>query len=131
MLISVGKLAIQTGVAVLGIKAALESLNPVLAIAGGVALIALGAGVKANLQQQVPAFAEGGAVLGPTLALVGEKAGSKGEAIVPFEKMTDFARKAIDQDALGGSNNVTVTGRISGSDIVISNARGGRSRSRF
>lgn len=131
MLINVGKLALQTGIAVKGIQVALKSLNPAVAIAGGLALIALGAGVKSKLSQSVPAFAEGGAVLGPTLALVGEKAGSKGEAIVPFEKMTEFARRAIDQDALGGGNNVVVTGRISGSDIVISNTRGGRSRGRF
>lgn len=102
---------------------------------GGIALapllLAAGTGILRGAVGAIPAFAEGGAVLSPTLALVGEKAGSRGEAIIPFEKMTDFARKAIDQDALGGGNNVVVTGRISGSDIVISNTRGTRARSRF
>ena len=49
MAISVGRMAIQTGVATLGIKAALESLNGYVAIAAGTALVALGAAVKAGL----------------------------------------------------------------------------------
>ena len=47
--VSVGKMAIQTGVATLGIKAALESLNGYVAIAAGVALVALGTAVKTGL----------------------------------------------------------------------------------
>ena len=49
MAIAVGKIALTTGVASLGIKAALDSLNPGVAIAAGAALIALGAAVKAGL----------------------------------------------------------------------------------
>jgi len=49
MAISVGKLAMATGAATAGIKAALESLNPYVAIAAGAALIALGSAVKAGL----------------------------------------------------------------------------------
>lgn len=49
MAISVGKTAIATGVAVSGIKTALESLNPVQAIAAGTALVALGSLVKTSL----------------------------------------------------------------------------------
>lgn len=49
MAISVGKMAISTGVATLGIKAALESLNGYVAIAAGVALVALGTAVKTGL----------------------------------------------------------------------------------
>ena len=41
-----GQLAIATGVAILGIKLSLKSLNPVAAIAGGVALLALAGYVK-------------------------------------------------------------------------------------
>ena len=47
--IAVGKMAVSTGVATLGIKAALESLDGYVAIAAGVALIALGSAVKAGL----------------------------------------------------------------------------------
>lgn len=49
MAITIGKMAVSTGVATLGIKAALESLNGYVAIAAGVALIALGSAVKAGL----------------------------------------------------------------------------------
>lgn len=49
MAISVGKMAIQTGTATLGIKAALETLNPWVAIAAGTALVALGTAVKSSL----------------------------------------------------------------------------------
>lgn len=49
MATAVGKMAIATGVATLGIKAALESLNGWVAIAAGAALVALGAAVKAGL----------------------------------------------------------------------------------
>lgn len=49
MAISVGKMAISTGVATLGIKKALESLNGYVAIAAGAALVALGSAVKTGL----------------------------------------------------------------------------------
>lgn len=49
MAVSIGKMAIQTGVATLGIKAALESLNGWVAIAAGTALVALGSAVKTGL----------------------------------------------------------------------------------
>ena len=44
--VQVGELAISTGVALLGIKESLKSLNPYVAIAAGAALVALGAAVK-------------------------------------------------------------------------------------
>lgn len=49
MAINVGKMSIGAGIAVLGIKQALMSLNPAVAIAGGVALLALGKVMKAGL----------------------------------------------------------------------------------
>lgn len=49
MAVSIGKMAISTGVATLGIKAALETLNPYVAIAAGTALVALGMAVKSGL----------------------------------------------------------------------------------
>jgi len=52
MAISVGKIAIECGVAALGIKAALETLGPagaVAAIGAGTALVILGAAVKSGL----------------------------------------------------------------------------------
>lgn len=47
--INVGKMAISTGIGVEAIQIALESLNPYVAIAAGVALVALGMAVKSGL----------------------------------------------------------------------------------
>lgn len=49
MAVQVGRIAIQAGVAMLGIKAALNFGGPWAAIAAGTALVALGAAVKAGL----------------------------------------------------------------------------------
>lgn len=49
MAINIGKIAIATGVSVLGIKTALKSLNPYVAIAAGAALVALGTYAKSKL----------------------------------------------------------------------------------
>lgn len=49
MAVSVGKIAIEVGVATLGIKAALETLNPYIAISAGAALVALGTAAKSSL----------------------------------------------------------------------------------
>lgn len=63
----VGKIAIGIGVAVEGIKKALESLNPIAAIAAGVALIALTAAAKSALSNAAGnASSDGGGGSGQT-----------------------------------------------------------------
>lgn len=126
LMIQVGQIAIQTGLAVEGIKVALQSLNPALAIAGGVALIALASAVKGRLADtaggggSIPALASGGIVTGPTLALIGE--GRESEAVIPLSKLSTMIA--------GGGQNVVVTGRISGADILLSQERAARTRTR-
>jgi hypothetical protein len=127
LMIQVGQIAIQTGIAVEGIKVALESLNPAVAIAGGIALIALASAVKGRLADtaggtggSIPALASGGIVTGPTLALIGE--GRESEAVIPLSKLSTMIA--------GGGQNVVVTGRISGADILLSQERAARTRSR-
>ena len=68
-------------------------------------------------------MAEGGIVTGPTLALIGEGRGP--EAVIPLDKLNGFLNGS------GGNQNVVVTGRLSGSDLLISNERAGRQRSRY
>ena len=127
LMTQVGQIAVQTGIAVAGIKVAIQSLNPAVAIAGGLALIALAGAIKGKMSQvggqggSIPAMAEGGIVTGPTLALIGE--GRESEAVIPLSKLNTMMEG-------GGGQNVVVTGRISGSDILLSNERASRNRTR-
>lgn len=132
LLQQVGEMAIQTGIALLGIQVALKTLNPAIAIAGGIALVALASGIKTSLAKKagaiqgggtIPALAEGGIATGPTLALIGEGKGP--EAVIPLDKLEGMMGGGF------GNNNVVVTGRIQGSDILISSERAERQRSRY
>ena len=66
----------------------------------------------------IPKFATGGAVTGPTLALVGENPASRGEAIIPFERMGSF----LQQFGMGGSGDqhITISGQLAGDTIRLS-----------
>lgn len=132
LLQQVGEMAIQTGIALLGIKLALNTLNPALAIAGGIALVALASGIKTSLSKKadsiqggggIPMLAEGGIATGPTLAMIGEGKGP--EAVIPLDKLEGMLSGGF------GGQNVVVTGRIQGSDILISSERAQRERSRY
>ena len=67
----------------------------------------------------IPMLAEGGVVTSPTLAMIGE--GGQSEAVIPLDRLNEFG---------GGSQRVEVVGRISGSDILLSNERASRNRTR-
>jgi tape measure domain-containing protein len=106
-----GKLAIQTGITAAGIKLALKPpINPAVAIAGGIALVALSSLVKSKM----PALAEGGLATGPTMALVGDNRNARvdPEVIAPLSKL-----KSMLGD-MGSSGGVLET-RISGNDLII------------
>jgi tape measure domain-containing protein len=111
-LISVGKLAVATGISIEGIKLALKSLNPVVAIAGGIALIALGTLVKNKLA--APKLAEGGLAFGPTMATVGDNRNARvdPEVIAPLSKL----KSMMGDMGMGGGVLET---RISGNDLII------------
>jgi hypothetical protein len=67
------------------------------------------------------AFADGGIVSGPTLGLVGEYSGARNnpEVIAPLDKL-----RSMIAETGGGTQQVTVTGRISGNDIELISERG-------
>ena len=61
-------------------------------------------------------LADGGLVTGPTTALIGEvSTASNPEVVAPLDKLKSMMG--------GGSSNVTVQGRLVGSDIFLSNER--------
>lgn len=124
-----GRTAIATGLAVEGIKKALQSLQGPVAIAAGVALLALAGAARASVAKLAegggaPALANGGLAYGPTMAMVGDNRGAKvdPEVIAPLSKLKQM---------MGGGQQVVVTGRIQGSDILLSNERATRQRSRY
>ena len=126
-LMDLGAQFVSAGVAASAFYASLIS-NPPLAIAAGVALVAAGAAIKgfqSRAQQSPPALAKGGLAFGETMALVGDNpnAGTDPEVIAPLSKLQGML-------AGGGGQQVTVTGRISGRDILISNERASADRSR-
>lgn len=125
--IQVGEMAIGIGVAVEGIKSALQSLSGPVAIAAGVALVALGTFAKSALSNlgssgsgggnRRVALADGGIAYGPTNALIGEYAGARNnpEVVAPLDKL-----KNMIADTTGNSNPVPgkVDFRIKGKELL-------------
>ena len=74
----------------------------------------------AGFMPNIPMLAEGGVVTSPTLAMIGE--GGQSEAVIPLDRLGEFNG--------GGSQRIEVVGRISGSDILLSNERAARTRQR-
>lgn len=107
---------------------ALSPLAPEnLATAGtaGAAKAAAAPGLVASLFSGLQFFADGGAVLGPTLALLGENPASRGEFVIPFERMGDF----IGQVATSTRDD-KISGRLVSGDIFLSNEKTDRLLSR-
>jgi len=73
----------------------------------------------AGFMPNIPMLAEGGVVTSPTLAMIGE--GGQSEAVIPLDRLNEFG---------GGSQRIEVVGRISGSDILLSQERASRNRTR-
>lgn len=93
--------------------------GPGAAIAGPV-LAAAGAAAVYGLFNAIPALAQGGITTGPTLALIGDNPGGQ-EVVMPLDRLTSMMRQ---QQAQGGA--VTVSGRLSGRDLIISGQRATR-----
>jgi hypothetical protein len=87
------------------------------------ALVAGGIGLVQGLFNDIPAFAAGGIVSGPTLGLMGEYSGaaSNPEVIAPLDKL---------QSMMGGQQ-VQVYGSIDGNSIRLANDRTNRNAKRF
>lgn len=144
MATQVGKLAIGVGIAIEGIKKALQSLNPIVAVAAGIALVALGAfassraaaigqggggGGSVSGGRGATPFAKGGIVSGPTNALIGEYPGARSnpEVVAPLDKLKGMIENN------GNGSNVNVTGEfvVRGQDLVLALQRAEKNRSRL
>jgi hypothetical protein len=112
------------------IASAFSPASPDNILTGGAAAPAKAAGLVAtakSLFSAIPKFAEGGAVLGGrggTLALIGENPASRGEFIVPFEKMGKFMNMA------GGNAGGDIQARVTGDALELSTRRSARKYSR-
>ena len=104
-------MAIQAGITALAIKKALTLAQAPLAIAAGIALVAIGTAIKNGIA--TPKLAEGGLAFGPTLATVGDNRGARvdPEVIAPLSKL----KSMMGDMGIGG----TLETRISGNDLII------------
>ena len=129
LLDQLGRMFIQYGISVKAFVKALAlgptPMGAALAVGAGIAMVAAAGAIRASMSKaaggDIPALAEGGIVTGPTLALIGE--GRESEAVIPLSKLNTMMQG-------GGGQNVVVTGRISGADILLSNERASRNRTR-
>lgn len=116
---AIGKALIAYGFAMDAFKKAFK--DPYLAIAAGVALVAAGAILKSSISKvssgtsapagNIPAFANGGIISGPTMGLMGEYPGAKSnpEVVAPLDKLKDM---------LGGGQGGTFV--LRGQDLLLS-----------
>jgi hypothetical protein len=116
---AIGKALIAYGFAMEAFKQAFK--DPYLAIAAGVALVAAGAILKSSISKvssgtsapagNIPAFANGGIISGPTMGLMGEYPGAKSnpEVVAPLDKLKDM---------LGGGQGGTFV--LRGQDLLLS-----------
>lgn len=128
---SMGEQLIAIGIAAILAKEALATLfaNPAVAIGAGIALIAAGAAMKSLLSGGIQGFAKGGIVSGPTLALIGEGAGtsrSNPEVVAPLDQL----RSMLSDLGGSGTQRVIITGRLRGNDMLLQNARTSRTQRR-
>lgn len=114
------------------IKKVVKQLLIQLAVMTAINLLMGGTGITLGkafgaAKTSILGLASGGLVTGPTMALVGEGSGttaSNPEVVAPLDKLRGMLNEK------GSSQQVEVFGRISGSDIFISNQRGSINRQR-
>ena len=117
-----GQLAIGTGIAIAGIKKALMTLNPAVAIGAGVALIAL-AGFVSSKARSLGGFGGGGG--GGSFSSGGGggfSAGGGGSTFANAQAPSSPAFSSIPVSS-DFQSNIIVYGRLDGNDILLSSQR--------
>ena len=111
---TVGKMLIAYGISVQKFQTAF--ISPQVAVAAGIAMVALGTAVANQMKQgpSVSAFADGGIVSGPTLGLMGEYPGARSnpEVIAPLDKLKTLMKPEQ-------SSGYVAQTHISGRDLAI------------
>ena len=111
---TVGKMLIAYGISVQKFQTAF--IQPQVAVAAGIAMVALGTAVANQMKQgpSVTAFANGGIVSGPTLGLMGEYPGARSnpEVIAPLDKLKTLMKPEQ-------SSGYVAQTHISGRDLAI------------
>lgn len=132
IVMQLGKMAIGIGVGMLGIKAALQSLNPVVAIGAGIALVAMGAVFKSATSNmggkigggggKIPKFAGGyGGAYKPTMMMFGDHPNASSnnpEYVLTQDQVKSMLNRAAD-NAGGGNGGFIAETRLKGSDILV------------
>lgn len=114
-----GRLAIATGVGIKAIRTAFKTLNPLVAIAAGVGLIALGSAITksvSKLGEKIPGYANGTNSARGGIALVGERGPElvnlpTGSAVTPNHQIAGM---------IGGGNVFIPDMVLRGEDIWVS-----------
>ena len=122
-----GKMMIGVGVTIEAFKKSLATLNPVLAIAGGVALIAAASAARSYISKGGEGFAEGGLIGGNSFT--GDKLlapVNSGEVVLNTGQQNELLRMANGMGGGGGQ----LTARVSGKDLlfVLDRTKGGYNR---
>jgi len=107
-----GTMLIAQAIAIEAFKKSLQSLNPVVALVAGVALVAAGAAFKAFANRGIPEMAEGGLVYGDSLVRVGEYSGARAnpEVIAPLDKLAGMIQG-------GGRRGEQLVARVTGDEL--------------
>jgi predicted transcriptional regulator len=111
----VGKLLIAYAISIDKFQSAFTDWRA--ALVAGIALVAIGGAIKNSMQKgpEVPAFAEGGIVSGPTLGLMGEypNARNNPEVIAPLDKLKGMLNTG------NNSSGFIASTSIQGRDLAI------------
>ena len=120
MLKDIGKAFVATAIASAKFRVALLA-NPVLAVAAGVGMIAVGAALQATVaKNKTPAFANGGFAYGDMMARVGDNPQARydPEMIAPYSKVHDSIKKSVAESGTsGGGEWGLLEVKVRGEDI--------------
>lgn len=130
---AIGKQMIFLSPVIAALKEAIKTLNPAILLPAGIALVGIGAALKQSISG-IKGFAEGGFTgFGSPNDIAGVV--HKNEFVLSqamLRKLKGNNSQPNLSGLLGGQNmQVQVVGRINGNDILLSNARTGRSQKRL